>query len=103
VKSRAAAIIKALSAIERVLVDPERKSARDILRNPAGLNDTLLDMVAMATTADAAPTNQTQAVSREVMGKVDDQVARFEALVKGDIAQLNAMLATAGVDHVTAG
>ncbi|HKU96055.1 MAG TPA: hypothetical protein VJR58_12300 [Vineibacter sp.] len=102
-KTRAAAIIRRLSAIERVLVDPERKSARDILRNPAGLNDTLLDMVAMATTADAAPTSQTRAVSRDVMDKVDAQIAKFDALVKGDIAQFNAALAKVRVEHVVTG
>jgi hypothetical protein len=101
-KNRAAAIVRKLSAIESVMVDPHRKSVRDVLRNPAGLNDTLIDMVAMATTADRPPTTQTTAVSREVMDKVDSEVARFEALVKGDIAALNAALAKARVPHVTA-
>ena len=101
-KNRAAAIVRKLSAIESVMVDPHRKSVRDVLRNPAGLNDTLIDMVAMATTADRPPTTQTTAVSREVMAKVDSEVAKFEALVKGDIAQLNAALAKARVKHVTA-
>ena len=36
------------------------------------------------------------------MDKVDSEVAKFEALVKGDIAQLNAALAKARVKHVTA-
>jgi hypothetical protein len=101
-RNRARAIGLKLSAIERVMVDPQRKSVRDVLRNPAGLNDTLFDMVAMTTTADAAPTSQTKAVSREVMDKVDSEVAKFEALVKGDIAALNAALAKARVQHVTA-
>jgi photosystem II stability/assembly factor-like uncharacterized protein len=101
-KNRAEGIIRKLSAIESVMVDPHRKSVRDILRNPAGLNDTLLDMVAMATTADRPPTTQTREVSREVMAKVDREVAKFEALVKGDIAQLNAALAKARVKHVMA-
>ncbi|HJQ57859.1 MAG TPA: hypothetical protein VJ890_13175 [Vineibacter sp.] len=101
-RSRAAAIERRLTAIEQVLVDPQRKSARDILRNPAGLNDTLLDMIAMTTTADAAPTSQTRAVSREVMAKVDREVARFEALVKTDIVRLNADLAKARIAHVAA-
>ena len=101
-KNRAAAIVKKLSAIESVMVDPHRKSVRDVLRNPAGLNDTLIDMVAMATTADRPPTTQTTAVSREVMAKVDSEVAKFEALVKGDVAQLNAALAKARVKHVMA-
>ena len=102
-RSRAIAIGHKLSAIERVMVDPQRKSARDVLRNPAGLNDTLFDMIAMTTTADAAPTSQTQAVSREVMDKVDGEIAKFDALVKGEIAQLNAALAKARVGHVAAG
>ena len=101
-KNRAEAIVRKLSAIESVMVDPHRKSVRDVLRNPAGLNDTLIDMVAMATTADRPPTTQTKAVSREVMAKVDSEVAKFEALVKGDIAQLNAALAKARVKHVMA-
>ena len=101
-RSRAAAIGRKLSEIERVMVDPLRKSVRDVLRNPAGLNDTLFDMIQMTTTADAAPTSQTRAVSREVMAKVDSEVAKFDALVKGDIAELNKALAKAGVPHVTA-
>ena len=36
------------------------------------------------------------------MDKVDSEVAKFEALVKGDIAQLNAALAKARVRHVVA-
>jgi hypothetical protein len=59
-------------------------------------------MVAMATTADRPPTTQTREVSREVMAKVDSEVAKFEALVKSDIAQLNAALAKARVKHVMA-
>ena len=101
-KNRAAAIVRKLSAIESVMVDPHRKSVRDVLRNPAGLNDTLIDMVAMATTADRPPTSQTTAVSREVMDKVDSEVARFETLVAGDMAALNAAFAKARVPHVTA-
>ncbi|MEI6202824.1 MAG: hypothetical protein WCP68_12815, partial [Enhydrobacter sp.] len=101
-KNRSAAITQKLAGIESVMVDPQRKSVRDVLRNPAGLNDTLFDMVAMATTADRPPTSQTTAVSREVMAKVDSEIARFEALVEGDIAQFNAALAKARVRHVTA-
>jgi photosystem II stability/assembly factor-like uncharacterized protein len=102
VRSRARTLIDRLSAIEGVMVDPRRMSARDVLRHPAGLNDTLLDLIAMTTTADAAPTSQTKAVSKEIMDKVDQQIARLETLVKRDIAPLNAMLAKARVGHVAA-
>ena len=101
-RKRAVAIGEKLSAIERVMVDPQRKSVRDVLRNPAGLNDTLFDMIAMATTADAAPTTQTRAVSKETMAKVDEQIARLDAVASGDVAQLNAALAKAGIGQVIA-
>ena len=100
--NKANAIVEKLSAIEGILVDPKRMSARDVLRHPAGLNDTLLDLVAMATTADAAPTTQTKAVSQEIIGKVDAQIARLDALAKGEVAQLNAAIAKARIGHVTA-
>ena len=101
-RTYAGQIVRKLSDIEKVMVDPQRKSVRDVLRNPAGLNDTLMDMVAMATTADRPPTSQTIAVSREVMAKVDSEVAKFEKLVAGDIAKLNAQLARARIKHLTA-
>jgi hypothetical protein len=101
-RRQAATITQKLSAIEKVMVDPERKSARDVLRNPAGLNDTLFDMVQMTTTADAAPTVQTLAVSRETMAKVDREIEKFEALVKGDIARFDKALAKARIGYVTA-
>src|SRR4029077_13411696 len=66
-KRAATAIVDKLSAIERIMVDPQRKSVRDVLRNPAGLNDTLMDMVAMATTADRPPTPPTRAAPRAVL------------------------------------
>ncbi len=101
-KNRANALIERLSAIESILVDPKRKSARDVLRNPAGLNDTLLDMIAMTTIADAAPTTQTRAVSKETMAKVDAQIAKFDALASGEVAPLNKVLVKAGIGQVTA-
>src|SRR6185503_1306020 len=100
-RNRANAIVQKPDTIEKVMVDPQRKSVRDVLRNPAGLNDTLFDMIAMTTTADMAPTEQTKAVSREVMDKVDSEIAKFQALVDGDIAELERALAKARVRHIT--
>ena len=99
-RNRANALVGKLDAIEKVMVDPQRKSVRDVLRNPAGLNDTLFDMIAMTTTADMAPTEQTRDVSREVMARVDSEVAKFETLVEGDIAQLDKALAKARIRHI---
>ncbi len=78
-----------LSAIEGVLVDVNRQSVRDVLRNPAGLNDTLADMINMVIIADAAPTTQTEAVSKETMSRVDGELAKLESLIVNELAALN--------------
>jgi hypothetical protein len=40
-------------------------------------------------------------VSREVMDKVDGEIASFEALLNGEVARLNTALAEARVEHMT--
>ena len=101
-RTKARRLVDRLSEIESILVDPKRMSSRDVLRHPAGLNDTLLDLIAMTTTADAAPTSQTRAVSQEIMDRIDQQIARYDALVSGDVRALNGLLAKAKIGHVGA-
>lgn len=97
---RASEIADSLSAIEGALVDVKRESPRDVLRNPAGLDDTLVDLINVASTADAAPTTQAHAVSAEVIGKVREQIAALDHLVDGELAALNTGLAEAGIKAV---
>jgi hypothetical protein len=99
-RERAAALVAPLEAIEAVLVDVNRETPRDVLRNPAGLNDTLGDMIGAVAIADAAPTVSTRAVSDEVMAQVDSEIAKLDKLVAGDVAALNAALRAAGIDHI---
>lgn len=97
---RAATIVDGLSAVEGVLVDVKRESPRDVLRHPAGLNDTLVDLIAMVSIADAPPTAQARAVSDEVVARVDAEIATADALVAGELAALNTALAAAGIPFV---
>jgi photosystem II stability/assembly factor-like uncharacterized protein len=92
----------ALSAIERVLVDVDRESPRDSLRHPAGLNDTLVDMINTVAIADMAPTAPATAVSREVMDQVDAQLAKLDAIASGDIAEINRFAADQSIVQVIA-
>ena len=101
-REQAAAVAESLSAVEGVLVDVKRESPRDVLRNPAGLDDTLVDLINVASTADAAPTTQAHAVSAEIIGKVRAQIAALDDVVDGPLAALNAALAEAGVKAVAA-
>ena len=87
-----------LEAIEAILVDIKRETPRDVLRNPAGLNDTLVDLISVVAIADAAPTMSARQVSDEVMSRTDGALGRLDATIKGDVAALNAALRSGGVE-----
>ena len=96
-REQADALVKRLEAIEAVLVDIRRVSPRDVLRNPAGLNDTLADLISVVAIADEMPTQSARQVSDEIMTKVDAEVVRLQALVAGEVAAFNTALQAAGV------
>jgi hypothetical protein len=89
-----------MTAIEAVLVDVNRETPRDILRHPAGLNDTLVDMISTASMADMAPTSPAEAVSRETMARVDAEIANLDALIGGELANINELAAKSSLAHV---
>jgi photosystem II stability/assembly factor-like uncharacterized protein len=97
---KAKASTEKLTAIEAVLIDVKKQSPRDVLRNPAGLNDTLVDLINTCTLADAAPTEQAEKVSRELMANVDKQLAKLDGLVAGEIAAVNKEATDQGVPYV---
>jgi hypothetical protein len=99
---KAKAARASLMEIEGVLVDVHRESPRDVLRHPAGLDDTLADAISLVAMSDTSPTAQAHAVSRELMAKVAGEIAKLEGLIAGDIAALNVMAAERRVAHVTA-
>ena len=86
---KAAAVTQQLSAVEAVLVDVHRQSDRDVLRNPAGLNDTLVDLINTISVADTAPTAQAAAVSKVIMTRVDVEVGKAERLFENEVAAVN--------------
>ena len=85
----AAAAAQQLAAIEAVLVDVHRESPRDVLRHPAGLNDTLVDLISTVSISDTAPTKQAAAVAKEIMARVDAEIGKVDRLVETKIAAIN--------------
>ena len=100
--SSATSIRNKLEIIENVLVDAQRESPRDVLRRPAGLDDTLGDLMWCVTMSDTAPPIQTQKVSAEVARKIDGEIRKLNKLVDGPIAALNAKVEKAGVPAIIA-
>ena len=78
-----------LTAVEAVLVDVHRESDRDVLRNPAGLNDTLLALISTVSLSDTVPTKPAAAVSREIMARVDAEIGKLERLAATEVAEVN--------------
>lgn len=97
-RDEARALVGRLDAIEGVLTDIKREGPRDILRHPAGLNDTLLDLIGVVAIADEAPTVPSRQVSEEIMAAVDSEVARLDALAAGELAALNLRLRDGGFE-----
>jgi photosystem II stability/assembly factor-like uncharacterized protein len=87
--ARTAAATAQLSAVESVLVDVHRESDRDVLRNPAGLDDTLVDLINTVSVANTAPTRQAAAVSKEVMARVDAEINKVQQLIATEVAAVN--------------
>ena len=100
--SSANSIRKKLEVIENTLVDARRASPRDVLRRPAGLDDTLGDLMWSVTMSDTAPPTQTREVSLEVVRKIDGEIRKLNKLVDGPIATLNTKVEKAGVPAVIA-
>jgi len=92
--SAATSLRERLEAIEGMLVDVHRASPRDVLRNPAGLNDTLVDLINTVAISDTAPTSQADAVSRGIMGQVEAELAKLDALVAADLGDINRLAAS---------
>ena len=99
---KARAAIAALGAVEGALVDVYRQSPRDGLRNPAGLNDTLVDLINTVLISDREPTAQAAAVSRELMDNVAKELAKMAGILAGEVAEVNRQSIAAGVAHVSA-
>ena len=84
-----------------MLVDVNRESPRDALRHPAGLNDTLVDLINTVAMADTAPTAQADAVMRETIARADAEIAKLDALLATDIVDINRLAAEKSIAHVT--
>jgi len=87
--TEAKAVAEKLTAVEAVLVDVHREAPRDVLRNPAGLNDTLLALISQVSMSDTAPTEPAAAVAREIMARVDAEIGKLERLAATEVAAVN--------------
>ncbi|WP_210213734.1 sialidase family protein [Mesorhizobium sp. M4A.F.Ca.ET.022.05.2.1] len=98
----AQALVDRMKAIEGALVDIKGETPQDA-RHPAGLNDSLINLINVVAIADAAPTHQVRQVSDEIILKVDGEIKRLDGLVNEEVAALNVALKSAGFELLGTG
>jgi len=98
---KANAVMAILDALDDRLDNPTRETPRDALRHKAGLEDGLENIVANAGIADRAPTKQVYEITEAVFAEVDAEFAKYQALITGDLAELNTAIADAGIGNIS--
>jgi hypothetical protein len=96
-KSSGQALVEKLTAVEGEIYQHRLRSGQDPLNYPIKLNNKLAALQGTVESGDYRPTDQSYAVFKELSGRLDTQLARLEALVKSDVAALNAALTAAGL------
>jgi len=101
--ANAKAAAEQLTAVEAVLVDIHREAPRDVLRNPAGLNDTLLALISQVSMSDTAPTEPAAAVAKEIMARVDAEIGKLERLAATEVAAVSRLALGREVEVASSG
>ncbi len=94
-------LVEKLSILEHQFVNAKRETPRDVLRHPAGFDDTLENLSWVVTIADSAPPAQTQEVANDVFAKIDALLAKLDTLVTGEISDFNGVIAKASPPAVS--
>ncbi|MCP4073995.1 MAG: glycosyl hydrolase [Hyphomicrobiales bacterium] len=94
-------LIDKLADIEGKLVNSKRETPRDVLRHPAGFDDTLENLLWIVNIADTRPPAQAQEVAENVFAKIDSLFKRLDQLVNGEITEFNEKIAHAGPPAVS--
>jgi hypothetical protein len=89
IASAARALSERLTSIEEALYQTKNKSSQDPLNYPIRLNNKLSNLAGVVASADAPPTDQSQAVYQDLAGKIDAQLARLAELLRSDLASFN--------------
>jgi len=94
-------LIEQFTQIEGTLVNRFKETPRDVLRHPAGLDDTLGELAWVMSIADTAPTSQALEVSADVQQKVEAQLLKLQGLIDGPVVELNELVQEAGIKTIS--
>jgi photosystem II stability/assembly factor-like uncharacterized protein len=78
-----------MTPVEEALIQTKAKSGQDVLNFPVRLNNDLVALGGVVGSADSAPTRQSYEVFDMVNKEVDEQLAKWKAIVSTDVAAYN--------------
>jgi hypothetical protein len=85
-------LLQKIDPIQDALIQSKAKSSQDVLNYPIRLNNELVALAGSVSTADAAPTRQSYQVFDMLKERSDDQVGRWDQVVKTDVAAFNQLV-----------
>jgi photosystem II stability/assembly factor-like uncharacterized protein len=86
-----AALDKKMTVVEEAMVQTKAKSGQDVLNYPIRLNNLLVALGGVVSSADAAPTKQDYELFDELNKQADEQLAKWNEIVKTDLTSFNAL------------
>ena len=92
VRDAAKALTQKIDPIEDALIQSKAKSGQDVLNYPIRLNNELVALAGSISSADSAPTQQSYDVFNLLKQRSDQQVAKWDELVKSDLANFNQLV-----------
>jgi hypothetical protein len=81
-----------MKKIEETLYQTKNRSGQDPLNFPVRLNDKLAGLASEADGGDYKPTEQVKAVYKELVGKIDVQLAALNKIFNEQIPKFNEMV-----------
>ena len=86
------ALDKKMTEVEEQLIQTKAKSGQDVLNFPVRLNNHLVALGGVVGSADSAPTKQSYEVFDMLSKAVDEQLAKWKAIVSTDVAAYNNLI-----------
>ena len=80
---------KKMTTVEEALIQTKSKSGQDVLNYPIRLNNLLVALGGVVSSADAAPTTQYYEMYGDLSKQADEQLAKWKEIVKTDLAAYN--------------
>ena len=80
---------KKMTTVEEALIQTKSKSGQDVLNYPIRLNNLLVALGGVVSSADAAPTRQDYEMFDDLSKQADEQLAKWKEIVKTDLAAYN--------------